>query len=531
MSELAKHDIETGQTSLGVEFGSTRIKAVLIDSKYSPIAQGMFEWENQLENGIWTYPEELIWEGLQTAYAEMAAEVKRTYHTELKTIGSIGFSAMMHGYMPFNAEGKLLVPFRTWRNSITEQASVELTSLFNFNIPQRWSIAHLYQAILNQEQHVKDIDFITTLAGYVHWKVSGEKVLGIGDASGVFPIDMHTKNYDQSMVERFDKLRSVQQYHWQLSDILPKVLAAGETAGVLTAAGARLLDPSGTLQAGARLAAPEGDAGTGMVATNAVRVHTGNVSAGTSAFVMIVMDKPLSKWHSDIDIVTTPTGELVAMVHANNSSSDINAWAKLFKEFADLLGVNISTNELYAKLFNTILGADADADGLLTYGYYSGENITHMSEGRPLLARQPDSNFTIGNLMRANLYSAFGAMKIGLEILADEQVETDSIVAAGGIFKTPVVAQKILAAVMEAPVTVMKTAGEGGPWGMAILAAYANGKSDQALEDFLDREVFVDQESTTIFPDKRDIDGFNVFMDRYKAGLPIEAHAVLTLNN
>ncbi|MCM0583431.1 FGGY-family carbohydrate kinase [Weissella diestrammenae] len=524
-----KAEIQAGTTALGIEFGSTNIKAVLVASDYSVIATGSHGWENQLENGIWTYSLDAIWSGLQDAYSNLSGQIKDQYGLTLTKIGSLGIAAMMHGYMPFKADGELLVPFRTWRNALTEEAALQLTHLFNFNIPERWSIAHLYQAVLNQESHVKDIDYITTLSGYVHWMLSGEKVLGIGDASGMFPIDSLSHDYDQDMLDKFNGLKSVQQYHWTLPEILPTIKLAGETAGQLTAAGAKLLDVSGNLQAGAVMAPPEGDAGTGMVATNSVKQRTGNVSAGTSVFAMIVLEKALSKLHTSIDMVTTPDGSAVAMVHANNSSSDINAWAALFNEFANKIGVTLSPNELYGTLFNSVLQADPDTSGLLAYGYYSGENITGMSEGRPVLARMPNSEFTIGNLMRTNLYSAFGALKIGLDILKAENVATDSIVAQGGIFKTPLVGQKMLAAAMESPVTVMKTASEGGPWGMAILAEFAASESGLTLADFLEQKVFMDQERSTVAPDARDVAGFNNFMVRYKAGLPIEAHAVATL--
>lgn len=524
-------EIQAGNTSLGIEFGSTNIKAVLIASDYSVIGTGSHGWENQLENGVWTYSLENIWAGLQDAYSKLSGQITETYGVELIKLRSMGIAAMMHGYMSFNAQGDLLVPFRTWRNAMTEDAALQLTHLFNFNIPERWSIAHLYQAVLNQETHVKDVDFITTLAGYVHWKLSGEKVLGVGDASGVFPIDDLSHDYNQDMMDKFNGLKAIKQYHWSLPEILPAVKVAGEQAGMLTAEGAKLLDVSGKLQPGTVMAPPEGDAGTGMVSTNSVKQRTGNVSAGTSAFAMIVLEKSLKKLHTSIDMVTTPDGSAVAMVHANNSSSDINAWAGLFNEFAQMIGVDLAPDELYGHLFNSILNADPDTSGILSYGYYSGENITGMSEGRPVLARMPNSKFNIGNLMRTNLYSAFGAMKIGMDILHDEEVETDSIVAQGGIFKTPIVGQKMLAAAMEAPVTVMKTAGEGGPWGMAILAAYAAADTDKDLASYLEEEVFFDQERSTIEPDAKDVNGFNRFMERYKAGLPIEAHAVATLKD
>ena len=403
MTQRQLADIQSNQTSLGIEFGSTRIKAVLIDSTFAPIASGSFEWEKQLEDGLWTYSLDLIWKGLQESYRNLVEEVKKTYGVTLEEVGSIGFSAMMHGYMAFNQSNDLLVPFRTWRNSNTAQAEEQLTNLFNYNIPQRWSIAHLYQAILNQEKHITDIDFFTTLAGYIHWQLTGEKVLGIGDASGMFPIDTTSKNYDQAKINQFNALKDVQALPWQLEAILPTIRLAGEEAGQLTEAGARLIDPSGQLKAGIPLCPPEGDAGTGMVATNSVKQRTGNVSAGTSAFAMIVLEEEMKEVHPEIDLVTTPVGDLVAMVHTNNCSSDINAWVSLFKEFNQAAGIEMDSDTLYETLFNQALTADADAGNLLSYGYYSGENITRLDEGRPLFLRSPESNFTLANFMRTHL--------------------------------------------------------------------------------------------------------------------------------
>ncbi|MFZ8765796.1 xylulokinase [Enterococcus diestrammenae] len=524
----AKTAIQQGKTALGIEFGSTRIKAVLIDDQFQTIASGSFEWENQLLDGIWTYSLENIWSGLQTAYQELATEVKDKYHESLTTIGGIGFSAMMHGYLAFDKNDDLLVPFRTWRNAITGEAEEKLTDLFQYNIPQRWSIAHLYQAILNHEDHVKEVTFFTTLAGYVHWQLTGEKVLGIGDASGMFPIDVATKDYDARMVNQFNALVSPENLPWQLEELLPKVLVAGADAGRLTEAGAKLLDPTGTLQAGIPLCPPEGDAGTGMVATNAVKERTGNVSAGTSAFAMIVLEKPLTAVHPEIDMVTTPAGSLVGMVHTNNCTSEINAWMKLFREFADLTGMTIDTNEMFAKLFNAALEGDDECGGLLSYGYYSGENITKMPEGRPLFVRSPESNFTLANFMRLHLFTAFGAMKIGMDILQkEEKVEIDSIVGHGGIFKTPVVGQQVLAAVMDAPVTVMETAGEGGAWGIALLAAYlVNQAPGESLDAYLADHVFANDHGTTIAPVAEDVAGFDEYVKRYANGLPIEKAAI-----
>ncbi|WP_161899042.1 xylulokinase [Candidatus Enterococcus leclercqii] len=524
----AKTAIQQAKTTLGIEFGSTRIKAVLIDDDFQTIASGSFEWENQLVNGIWTYSLENIWSGLQTAYKELAAEVAEKYGEKLTTVGGIGFSAMMHGYMAFNKADELLVPFRTWRNAITGEAEEKLTDLFQYNIPQRWSIAHLYQAVLNKEEHVKEVSFFTTLAGYVHWQLTGEKVLGIGDASGMFPIDVQTKDYDKRMVNQFNALISPEALPWQLDELLPQVLTAGADAGKLTAAGAKLLDPTGTLQAGIPLCPPEGDAGTGMVATNSVAERTGNVSAGTSAFAMIVLENELSAVHPEIDMVTTPSGSLVGMVHTNNCTSEINAWMKLFREFADLTGLDIATDEMFAKLFNAALEGDEECGGMLSYGYYSGENITKMPEGRPLFVRSPESRFTLANFMRLHLFTAFGAMKIGMDILQkEENVQIDSIVGHGGIFKTPVVGQQVLAAVMNAPVTVMETAGEGGAWGIALLAAYLiNKEADESLDSYLNERVFAGDKGSTIVPEARDVAGFDEYVKRYAAGLPIEKAAI-----
>lgn len=524
----AKEAILQNKTALGIELGSTRIKAILIDDEFKTIASGSFEWENQLLNGIWTYSLENIWKGLQVSYQNMANEVKENYGVTLENVGSIGFSAMMHGYLAFNKEGELLVPFRTWRNSITADAEEKLTELFKYNIPQRWSISHLYQAILNKEEHVKDVAFFTTLAGYVHWQLTGEKVLGIGDASGMFPIDVEAKNYHQRMVEQFDAVVSPENYPWKLADLLPKVLVAGEAAGTLTEAGAKLLDPSGSLKAGIPLCPPEGDAGTGMVATNAVTERTGNVSAGTSAFAMIVLEKELKNVHPEIDMVTTPSGSLVGMVHTNNCTSEINAWMKLFREFADATGLEIATDKMFEILFNKALEGDNECGGMLSYGYYSGENITKMAEGRPLFVRSPESHFNLANFMRLHLFTAFGAMKIGMDILQkEEKVEIDRIVGHGGIFKTPVVGQRVLAAVMDAPVTVMETAGEGGAWGIALLAAYlVNKQEGEALDTYLADTVFKNDKGSTIAPVAEDVKGFDVYVERYREGLPMEQAAI-----
>jgi len=524
--------IESGTAVLGIEFGSTRIKAALIDEDHTTIASGSYEWENQYENGFWTYSLEDVWTGLQESYRKLSDEVLENYNIPLQTIGAIGFSGMMHGYMAFDKEGNLLAPFRTWRNTITGQAAAELTDLFQFNIPQRWSIAHLHQAILNKEPHVKDISFLTTLAGYVHWKLTGNKVLGIGEASGVFPIDSKTNDYDEEKIELFNKRLAAENISWKLQGILPKVLVAGDAAGVLTAAGAKLLDPTGQLRAGIPLCPPEGDAGTGMVATNSVAVRTGNVSAGTSVFAMIVLEKALSKLYPEIDMVTTPTGKPVAMVHSNNCTSDLNAWVGLFREFADALGVEIEQTKLFEMLYQKALTGDADGGGLLAFNYLSGEHITHLEEGRPLFVRTPESNFTLSNFMRTHLFSSLGALKLGLNILFEkEQVEIDQILGHGGFFKTKEVGQKMMAAAMNVPVSVMETAGEGGAWGIALLAAYMLHKAEnEPLEAYLSNKVFAGENGTTIAPDQADVDGFAAFMERYKKGLVIERTAVDALS-
>jgi sugar (pentulose or hexulose) kinase len=520
--------IERGRTALGIEFGSTRIKAVLIGEDHMPIASGSHAWENRYENGIWTYTLKDIWTGLQESYRRLGNEVLALFNTPLRTVGAMGFSAMMHGYMAFDQDGNLLVPFRTWRNTITGQASKDLTDLFQFNIPQRWSIAHLYQAILNEEPHIKDISYLTTLAGYVHWKLTGQKVLGVGEASGMFPIDSETNDYDKRMIELFNRRLEGESIAWKLQDILPQVLVAGDPAGVLSEEGAELLDPSGQSLAGIPLCPPEGDAGTGMVATNSVAERTGNVSAGTSVFAMIVLEKGLSKVYPEIDMVTTPTGKPVAMVHSNNCTSDLNAWVDLFQEFTRALGVEVSQSEMFERLYQQALAGDADCGGLLAYNYLSGEHITHLEEGRPLFVRTPESRFTLSNFMRVHLFSALGALRIGLDILFEqEQVKADQIFGHGGFFKTEEVGQMFMAAAMNVPVSVMETAGEGGAWGIALLAAYMLHRTEnETLETYLSKRVVAGENGTTLAPDQRDVDGFKAFMERYRTGLVIERAAV-----
>ena len=527
----AKAAILANKTALGIEFGSTRIKAVLVDDKNQPIASGGHEWENRYENGVWTYSLDDIWTGIQDCYQDMARDVKAKYDIELESVGAFGVSAMMHGYMPFNKEGELLVPFRTWRNNITGEASEKLMELFNYNIPQRWSIAHLYQAILNGEDHVSNIKFQTTLEGYIHWKLTGEKVLGIGEASGMFPVDMNTKDYNQTMVDQFDALIADRKLPWKLRDIFPKGLVAGENAGTLTAEGAKLLDPTGKLQAGVPVCPPEGDAGTGMVATNSVKVRTGNVSAGTSVFGMVVLEKDLSKAYDEIDIVTTPTGYPVAMAHCNNCTSDLNAWVGLFKEFAEAFGMDVDMNKLFGTLYNKALEGDAECGGLLAYNYFSGEHITGFEEGRPMFVRTPESKFNLANFMRVNLFAALSVLKTGLDILfKQEGVQADKIYGHGGLFKTKGVGQGILAAALNTPVSVMETAGEGGAWGIALLASYmVNKKDGETLDDFLADEVFHGETGVEMQPDPKDVEGFDEYLKRYKAGLPIERAAVDSL--
>ena len=524
----AKQIIEAGKAILGIEFGSTRIKAVLTDDQNKPIAQGAHEWENQLVDGLWTYSVEAIWYGLQDCYAELRKNVLKEYGCEIEALAAIGFSAMMHGYMAFNNQQQILVPFRTWRNTNTGKAASELSKLFEYNIPLRWSISHLYQAIIDNEEHVKHIKYLTTLAGYVHWQVTGKFVLGVGDASGMIPVDPATKTYDAAMVAKFDKLIEPCHLDWRLLDILPKSLNAGENAGFLTPEGALKLDVSGHLKAGIPVCPPEGDAGTGMVATNAVKQRTGNVSAGTSSFSMIVLEKPLSKPYEMIDMVTTPDGSLVAMVHCNNCTSDINAWVGLFKEFKQLFGETVDMNELYSKLFNKALEGDADCGGLMSFNYISGEPVTGLSDGRPLFVRSASDKFNLANFMRAHLYGAIGVLKIGNDILLkQEQVRVDRITGHGGYFKTPGVGQRMLAAALGSPISVMETAGEGGAWGIALLAGYmVNNPNRLTLPEYLEQVVFAGNTGVSIAPTAEDVEGFNRYIENYKHCLPIEQCAV-----
>lgn len=514
-------------TVLGIELGSTRIKAVLLDKGHCPIASGSFEWENQLVDGVWTYSLDAVHAGIQACYADLKQNVKKNFGTDLTTVGAIGVSGMMHGYLPFDKDGKQLAAFRTWRNTSTGEAAAKLTELFNFNIPQRWSIAHLYQAILNGEEHVKNIAFLTTLAGYIHYKLTGERVVGIGEGSGMFPVDSRTMDYHEEMIQKFDVISG---QSWKLRDIMPKIVVAGKNAGYLTETGARFLDPTGTLRPGIPLAPCEGDAGTGMTATNSVRVYTGNVSAGTSDFAMIVTDRELGV-HQEVDMVTTPVGLPVAMVHCNNCTSDINAWVKLFSEFADMIGAPQNKNELFSQLFRKALEGEADCGGLLSYNYFSGEGVTALDNGRPVFARTPDCRFTLANFMRTHLLSALATLKIGLDILIkEENIKVVKLYGHGGFFKTPGVGQRMLSAAVGAPVSVMETAGEGGPYGMALLCAYMLWHDkNETLEDYLDNKVFANASSSTLMAERTEIAGFNRFLERYKKAFIIEKKAVETI--
>ncbi|MCR5716278.1 MAG: FGGY-family carbohydrate kinase [Lachnospiraceae bacterium] len=527
-----QQEIQEGRTALGIEFGSTRIKGVLINERNEAIAVGNYDWENTLLDGrIWSYSLDDVKKGLQGCYASLAADVKEKYGVSLEKIGYLGISGMMHGYIVLDENDQLLVPFRTWRNTITGEASEKLTKEFHFHIPQRWSIAHLYQAILNNEEHVGKIRTLTTLAGYVHWQLTGKKVMGNGEASGMFPIDLATKKFDAKMIAQFNALVADRGFAWKLEEILPEVLNAGEDAGCLTEEGAKLLDPTGTLKAGSKMCPPEGDAGTGMVATNSVAVRTGNVSAGTSVFAMVVLEKGLQGVYDELDMVTTPVGDQVAMVHCNNCTSDLNAWVNIFKEFEEACGRNVDMNELYGTLYRKSLEGDPDCGGLLAYNYFSGEHITGFEEGRPLFVRRPDDHFNLANFMRAHLFTSLGALKIGLDILLQKEgVKVDEMRGHGGLFKTAGVGQRYMAAAVNAPVSVMKTASEGGAWGIALLAMYLKQKETYpTLAQFLSDCVFANAESTVMSPDPKDVEGFATFIKRYQDGLSIEKAAVESL--
>ena len=523
--------IQSGRAVLGLELGSTRIKCVLIGEDHAPIASGDHTWENRLENGVWTYHMDDVWAGIQDAYAALKADVESRYGVKLTHLAALGVSAMMHGYLPFDKDGKQLCEFRTWRNTMTADAAEALTSLFDFNIPQRWSIAHLYQAILNGESHLPSLARLTTLAGHVHYMLTGRHVMGVGEASGMFPIDSQTGTYDARMVRLFDEAIASKGYGWKLLDILPAVLNAGEDAGSLTAEGAKLLDPTGVLEAGALVAPPEGDAGTGMTATNAVAVLTGNVSAGTSVFAMVVLEKPLSKVYPEIDMVTTPTGKPVAMVHCNNCTSDINAWAGMLKGFCEAAGKSVSMGEIYTALFTSALAGDKDCGGVVNLPLFSGEPVVGLNEGRPMMVRTPDAALTFANFSRSLVAGAMSSLKLGMDILARENVKIDSLLGHGGYFKTPVAGQTILAASLNTPISVMETAGEGGPWGMALLAAYrANRQENQTLEAYLQDQVFAHAKSVSISPDAADAAGLEAYTQRFSACLDAQKAAIAKLS-
>ena len=521
-------DIVEGRTALGIELGSTRIKAVLIGPGQQSLAVGSHDWENQFVDRMWTYSLEAVWKGLQECYAALAADVNRRYGAELTTVGALGVSAMMHGYLAFDAGDRLLTPFRTWRNTNTGQATERLSAEFGHNIPHRWGVAHLYQAILNGEEHLGRLAHLTTLAGYVHWQLTGEKVLGIGDASGMFPIDTGTGGYDTTMLARFDELAAEAGVDLTLAELLPAIKVAGQPAGQLTDAGARLLDPTGRLRPGIPLCPPEGDAGTGMVATNSVAPRTGNVSAGTSIFAMVVLEQPLSRMHRELDLVTTPAGDLVAMVHCNNGASELNAWVGLFAEFAKALGTGAESSTIFETLFTAALAGAPDCAGLMSYNYLSGEPITGLEEGRPLFVRSPDSRFDLATFMRTHLFASLATLRIGMDVLQkNEGVRLDRMFAHGGLFKTEGVAQRFLAAAIDAPVSVGDVAAEGGAWGIAVLAAFLRERDPgQELTDYLATRVFADVSLRTETPAEADVAGFEAFIRRYVAALPVEKAAV-----
>ena len=525
------NSIIAGETCLGIELGSTRIKAVLIDKTHQPVASGSHAWENKLENGIWTYSLDDAWTGMRACYTDLQRDVKTKYGMNLTTVGAIGISGMMHGYLALDKDGRQLAPFRTWRNTVTGEASEKLTELFGFGIPQRWSIAHLYQSIRNGEAHVRDISQLTTLAGYIHWRLTGERLIGIGEGSGMFPINHMTKQYNTDMMHAFDMLIKDKGYPWKLSDILPALCTAGTQAGHLTEEGAKLLDPSGMLKAGICFCPPEGDADTGLVATNSVAPRKGTVSAGTSVFAIVALEEPLSKVHSEIDIFATPTGELLASAHCNNCTGDLDAWVGLFGETLAEFGIEPDKDILYGTLYRKALAGDADCGGLLAYNYLSGEHVTGFTEGRPLFARSAGSKFNLANFIRVNLYTSVGALRKGMNILLhEEKVKIAAITGHGGFFKVEGVGQRVMAAALGVPITVLSNAGEGGPWGMAILAAYSkNRQYNETLADYLDNRVFANNIGKTLKPDAADQAGFDAFMERYESGLAIERAAVASL--
>ena len=522
--------IAEGRTSLGIEFGSTNIKACLIGPDCQILATGTHSWENQFVDRLWTYSEKAIWTGLQAAVANLMADVEQRHGVPLTRVGALGFSAMMHGYLAFDKYGALLVPFRTWRNTNTERAAAELTKKLGFNFPLRWSASHLYQAILDDEPHVADVNFITTLAGFVHWRLTGRNVLGVGDASGMFPIDPTTRDFDEQMLSRFGKMVAARRPGLNAASLFPDVLVAGRDAGTLTAEGAALLDPTGKLQPGTPVCPPEGDAGTGMVATNAVAQRTGNISAGTSIFAMVVLEKPLTTVHEELDIVTTPAGDLVAMVHCNNGASELGTWASVFTEFAAAIGANADARAVFGALFAAALAGEADGGGLLAYNYLAGEPITGLAEGRPLIVRTPSSRLTLANFMRTQLYAAFGTLSLGMDVLWGEGVRLDSMFAHGGMFKTAGIAQRLLAAAIGAPVAVGDTASEGGAWGMAVLAEYMRTGAGEGLGEYLARHVFAGAKLDVAEPDPADVKGYAAWLKNYSAGLAIEKAATETIS-
>ncbi|MGQ2914032.1 xylulokinase [Microbacterium aurantiacum] len=532
---MSDHDaaaaIRDGRAVLGIELGSTRIKAclVLADDPSTVLAVGSHAWENRFVDRVWTYTLADVWAGVQGAYADLTADVARRHGVPLENLAAIGVSAMMHGYLALDERGDLLAEFRTWRNTNTDRAASVLTELFGVNIPLRWSIAHLYQAVLDEEPHVPDVRLITTLAGYVHWKLTGRSALGIGDASGMFPIDPARRDYDRGLMKKFDRLVSERAFGLRIADVLPEVLVAGQDAGALTPEGAALLDVSGALRPGIPLCPPEGDAGTGMVATCSVAPRTGNVSAGTSIFAMVVLEKPLATAHAELDVVTTPAGDPVAMVHCNNGASELAAWVGLFGRFATVGGGDLDPDEVFEVLFREALDGDPDAGGILAYNHLAGEPIAGLSEGRPLVVRTPDSRFTLANFMRAQLYGAFGTLALGMRVLENEGVALDRMFAHGGIFRTAGVAQRFLAGALDAPVVVAETASEGGAWGIAVLAAYLSAPADMSLDTYLRERVFADASFRTLEPDPEDVPGFAAYLTRYRAGLAVEAAAVAAL--
>lgn len=508
--------IKNGETFIGIEFGSTRIKAVLTDEKCSPLASGNFTWENELQDGIWTYSLDSIIKGLQVCFSSLKSNVREEYNMPLVTTGAIGISAMMHGYMAFDENDELLVPFRTWRNTITGQASKKLSEAFSFNIPERWSIAHLYQAILNEEPHVKQIRHINTLAGYIHFILTGNRVLGIGDASGMFPVDSENLCYNEGMLDKFDEITHIHFFKWKIRDILPSILLAGENAGALTKQGALILDPTGEFLAGVPFCPPEGDAGTGMTATNSVRPLTGNVSAGTSVFAMAVLDKSMKNWYPEIDVVTTPTGKDVAMVHCNNCCSDIDAWAYIFSEFSSASGNKLPMSKVYDILYDEAAKGNKNCGGVTSFNYISGESITKLSNGAPMVLRRNDSDFTLADFFRSNLYSALATLRIGMNILYKNEALTLSKLAVHGGFVKSDVGQSVMADAMNTPVTVYSTAGEGGPWGMAILASYTLYKNEMSLEDYLDNCIFSSASGKVTNPDSDGVKGFDEYLETYE---------------